>query len=96
MEALWTWLVIKLHIPKLTPKFKAMNLIVNNKKRMCDVTFDNPYKNSITNINANKKKKTWYNSKYQGIKMSMIKHETKYKKSNYKNKQKQKKNFTTF
>jgi len=49
--------VIKLHTPKLTPKSKAMNLIVNNKKRMCDVTFDNPYKNSMTNINPTKKLK---------------------------------------
>lgn len=36
---------------------------------------------------SNKEIKTWYNFKYQGIKMSKIKHEIKYKKSNYKNKQ---------
>jgi hypothetical protein len=50
--------MIKLHTPKLTPKSKTMNSIVNNKKRMCDVTFDNPYKGSMTNINSNKEIKT--------------------------------------
>jgi hypothetical protein len=77
MEALVAWLVIKLHTPKLTLKSKAMNSIVNNKKRMYDMTFDNPYKSSMMNINGNKEIKTWYNSKYQGIKISNTKHETK-------------------
>jgi hypothetical protein len=77
METLWAWLVIKLHTPKLIQKSKTTNSIVNNKKKMCDMTFDNPYKSSMTNINGNKEIKTWYNSKYQGIKLSNTKHETK-------------------